>query len=241
MKRSTLQLAFQLVLIVCLATPGMPRVGEPSLEKNPDLLLSILQQELHRATKELAKSDPAPYFISYSIFDQDALIIASSYGSLLNSFGGHRRSADVTMRVGNHALDNTHEGNRSSGMTSGSLPVGGDADAIARVLWQLTDREYKRAAPAFLNAKTSAAVRTEEEDKSPDFSEESPQVKVDNASPDFRMNQPGWEEKLRRYSSHFRKYPEVYASSVTLQVDKTRFCFPQHDGPAGNPGRDRRR
>ncbi|MFY9584485.1 MAG: metallopeptidase TldD-related protein [Candidatus Acidiferrales bacterium] len=230
MKRSTLQLAIQLVLIVCLATPGMPWVGEPTLEKNPDLLLSILQQELHRATKELAKSDPAPYFISYSVFDQDALVIASSYGSLLNSFGGHRRSADVTMRVGSPALDNTHEGNRPSGMTSGSLPVGGDADAIARVLWQLTNREYKRAAPAFLNAKTSAAVRTEEEDKSPDFSEESPQVKVDNASPDLRMDQPAWEEKLRRYSSHFRKYPEVYESSVTLQVDKTRFYFVSSEG-----------
>ena len=76
MKRSTLQLAIQLVLIVCLATPGMPRVGEPTLEKNPDLLLSILQQELHRATKELTKSDPAPYFISYSVFDQNALVIA---------------------------------------------------------------------------------------------------------------------------------------------------------------------
>jgi len=40
MKRSTLQLAFQLALIVCLATPGMPRVGEPSPENNRDLLLS---------------------------------------------------------------------------------------------------------------------------------------------------------------------------------------------------------
>src|SRR5713226_8437657 len=133
MKRSTLQLAFQLVLIVCLATPGMPRVGEPSLEKKPDLLLSILQQELHRATKELAKSDPAPYFISYSIFDRDELIIASSYGSLLNSFGGHRRSADVTMRVGSPALDNTHEGNRPSRMTSDSLTARGNAVAIGRV------------------------------------------------------------------------------------------------------------
>src|SRR5713226_6205055 len=209
MKRSTLHLAIQLVLIVCLATPGMPRVGEPTLEKNPDLLLSILQQELHRATKELTKSDPAPYFISYSVFDQNALVIASSYGSLLNSFGGHRRSTDVTMRVGSPALDNTHEGNRPSGMTSGSLPVGGYTDAIARVLWQLTDREYKRAAPAFLYAKTGAAVRTEEEDKSPDFSEESPQVKVDSASPVCRLNERGSEEKRRRYSEYFRTYPDV--------------------------------
>ena len=50
-----------------------------------------------------------------------------------------------------------------------------DSDAIARVLWELTDRGYKRASPAFLNVKTNTAVRAEEEDKSPDFSKESAQ------------------------------------------------------------------
>ena len=61
-------------------------------------------------------------------------------------------------------------------MTSGALPLGDDPDAISRVLWELTDREYKRAAPAFLNVKTNTAVRAEEEDKSPDFSKETPQT-----------------------------------------------------------------
>jgi hypothetical protein len=137
-----------------------------------DLVLKAMQGELSRATTDLAKTDPAPYFLSYTVYDQDLVVLVGSYGSLLTDAALQRRQADVTMRVGTPALDNTHGQSRSSGVTSGTLPQGDDPDALARVLWELTDREYKRAAPAFLNVKTNTAVRAEEEDKSPDFSKE---------------------------------------------------------------------
>ena len=141
-----------------------------------DIVLKAMQAELERASTALGKSDPAPYFTSYTVNDQDVVVLVGSYGSLITSAGIKRRQADVTMRVGSQALDNTHGQSRQSGMTSGTLPLGDDPDAIARVLWELTDREYKRAAPAFLNVKTNTAVRAEEEDKSPDFSTEQPQT-----------------------------------------------------------------
>ena len=43
------------------------------------------------------------------------------------------------MRVGSTALDNTHNQSRGSGIVSGALPLNNDSDAIARVLWQLTE------------------------------------------------------------------------------------------------------
>ena len=141
-----------------------------------DAVLKAMQAELERASTSLAKSDPAPYFTSYTVNDQDVVVLVGSYGSLVTDAAVKRRQADVTMRVGSPALDNTHGQNRPSGMTSGTLPLGDDPDAIARVLWELTDREYKRAAPAYLNVKTNTAVRAEEEDKSPDFSKEQPQT-----------------------------------------------------------------
>jgi len=125
----------------------------------PDPILKVMQTELQRATTDLAKSDPTPYYMSYTVYDQTSVVLAGSYGSLTTDTGFHRRQADVTMRVGSPALDNTHGQSRSSGMTSGSIPFGNDTDAIARVLWELTDREYKRASPAFLNVKTNTAVR----------------------------------------------------------------------------------
>ena len=141
-----------------------------------DPVLKAMQTELARATSELGKTEQAPYFLSYTVYDQDFVVLVGAYGSLLNNVSAQRRQADVTMRVGTPELDNTHGQSRPSGISSGTLPLGNDQDAIARVLWELTDREYKRAVPSLLSVRTNTAVRAEEEDKSPDFSKERPQT-----------------------------------------------------------------
>ena len=187
----------------------------------PDPILKVMQGELARATSSLAKSEPAPYYLSYTVNDQDLVVLIGSYGSLLTDAGLRRRQADVTMRVGAPTLDNTHGQSRSSGMTSGSLPLGDDPDAIARVLWELTDREYKRAAPAYLNVKTNTAVRAEEEDKSPDFSKEAPQTHTGEPLTVPGFDRAAWEGEIRRLSGAFRKYSDVYFGSVTLQVQNS--------------------
>ncbi len=142
-----------------------------------------MQQELTRAQTSLAKTEPAPYYISYSVFDQESVEISAAQGSLLNSMSSQRRSADVTMRVGTPALDNTHGPGRESGIASGPLPISDDKDALAHSLWLLTNAEYRQAVPAFLNLKTAAAVQSAEEDKSPDFSTETAHQDVRVAGP----------------------------------------------------------
>ena len=187
-----------------------------------DPLMSALKSELTRATTALAKSDPSPYYVSYTVYDQSVIVLVGAYGSLLTDTAVHRRQADVTMRIGSPALDNTHGQSRPSGMTSGSLPFGDDSNAIARVLWELTDRAYKRSSPAFLNVKTNTAVRAEEEDKSPDFSRENPVTHTteDIKLPDF--DRPAWEAEIRRLSSVFRKYPNAYQANVVLQIQNSK-------------------
>jgi TldD protein len=189
-----------------------------AVAKTTDPVLITMQTELDRAKTDLAKSDPAPYFLSYTVNDQDMIVIAGSFGGLLTDSAVKRRSADVTMRVGSPELDNTHGQSRSSGMTSDTLPLDGNAEATSRVLWEMTDRAYKRAAPAFMNVKTNTAVQAEEEDKSPDFSKEQPKIHVGEklTEPPFDRNQ--WEEEVRRLSGAFRKYPDVYYATVMLQV-----------------------
>jgi TldD protein len=186
-----------------------------------DPILKVMQAELARANSELAKSDPAPYFTSYTVNDQDLVVVVGSYGSLLTDAALRRRQADVVMRVGSPGLDNTHGQSRPSGMTSGTLPLGDDADAMARVLWELTDREYKRAAPAFLNVKTNTAVRAEEEDKSPDFSKEPPQTHTGERLAVLGFDRAAWEGEIRRLSGNFRKYSDVYLATVTLQIQNS--------------------
>jgi len=228
MKRAVGWLAAPLLFVLCFASNWASEKGEPPAEK--DVLLAVLQQELRRATTELAKSDPAPYFLSYSVTDDDSVGIAATYGSLVASQRGRRRSVDVTMRVGAPSLDNTHGPSRPSGIATGLLPVEDDRDAIARVLWELTAGEYRKAAPAYLKVKTNTAVRTEEEDKSPDFSQEGPQDYVEGARPLVRLDSRAWEEKLRRYSSHFRKHPEVYSSAAVFQAERKHSYFVSSEG-----------
>ncbi len=189
-----------------------------------------MQSELERAKTSLAQSDPAPYFISYEVYDQHSLTVAGTYGTIVTSAAGNHRWADVTMRVGTPSLDNTHNENRESGITSGALPLMNDRDAIARTLWELTNREYRRATPALAKVLTNNSVEAAEEDKSPDFSEEPTQVHLDAPTAPISFNQKEWENKVRTYSAYFRKFPEIYNSNVTLQLEQTASYFVSSEG-----------
>src|ERR1700689_541314 len=217
------------VVLCLLFFCGIPRFSAGSA---PDLLLQTMQQELKRANTLLAKSEPAPYYLSYAVTDIDGSAIVAANGSLMISTSVRRRLAEVMMRVGSAALDNTHNKSRGSGITSGLLPLNSDSDAIARVLWQLTDREYEQASSSFLTVKTSKAVQSEEEDKSPDFSQESPQAHVGAALKVAPWDQKQWEERARRISAGFLKYPGGYGSSVSLQVSNDRSYLATSDGGA---------
>jgi hypothetical protein len=130
MKRLLSSLPFRSLILVTLAAGGALTWGAPHPVAAPGILLETMQAELERAKTSLAKSDPAPYFISYEVYDQHSLQIAGTYGTLVSSSETTRRWADVTMRVGSPVLDNTHNENRASGITSGPLPLADDRDAI---------------------------------------------------------------------------------------------------------------
>lgn len=207
--------------LVCLPLVAAPAAADKAAGRTADPLLEIMKSELDRAKTDLAKSDPAPYFLSYTVYDQDQVLIAASYGGVLSDTAERRRTADVTMRVGTPGLDNTHGQSRQSGMTSGTLPLNDDSDAIARTLWELTDRAYKRAAPSYLNVKTNTAVQAEEEDKSPDFSKADPKIHVGEKLGDPSFDREAWKGEVRRLSAAFRKYPDVYYATVILQISSS--------------------
>ena len=197
-----------------------------------DPVLKAMQNEIKRATAELGKTEQPPYYLSYTVYDQDFVVLVGAYGSLLTNSAAQRRFADVNMRVGLPELDNTHGQSRPSGVNSGSLPLGNDQDAIARVLWELTDREYKRAVPSLLNVRTNTAVRAEEEDKSPDFSKEKPQTHIEEAPAAAPFDRAAWEGEIKRLSGAFRKYPEVYFATVMIQIQRSNSRMVSSEGSA---------
>src|SRR5713226_2413567 len=226
-------LVAQLVGLPIASAAGDKSVPTPApVSTANDPVLKAMQDEIARATAELGKSEQPPYYLSYTVYDQDFVMLVGAYGSLLTNASAQRRFADVNMRVGAPELDNTHGQSRPSGVNSGSLPLGNDADAIARVLWELTDREYKRAVPSLLNVRTNTAVRAEEEDKSPDFSKEKPQTHIEEAPTAVAFDRAAWEGEIKRLSGAFRKYPEVYYATVMIQAQRSNSRMVSSEGSA---------
>jgi len=216
------------LLVILLAASFQATAASPPGEKS-DGLLSVMQGELQRAQSSLGKLDPAPYFLSYSVYDQSISLVVGSQGGLLNSTHTRRRAVDVRTRVGSPALDNSHSENRASAISSGALPLSDDRNAIAHELWRLTYEGYRKASRAYLNVKTRTNVNAQEEDTSPDFSDEKAPSYAEYreiAAPDQRA----LEKLARDYSAPLRDYPYIYSSAVMINAQSSQFHFLSTEG-----------
>src|SRR6202046_4283765 len=223
-------LLFSLIPVGALSSSSSSSPSSSATVADP--VLATMERELKRATTSLAKTDPSPYFLSYAVSDIDATVIVASNGSVVFSTSVVRRQGDVMTHVGSLALDNTHNQSRESGIVSGSLPLDNDTDAMARVLWQLTDRGYEQASAAFAKVKTSNVVQADEEDKSPDFSSQAPLTHTDATQFRTFTGQKAWEERTRKISATFLKYPDVYSSIVYFTATADRSYLATSEGSA---------
>src|SRR6266404_2181569 len=64
-----LQLSFAPILSAAPAEKSASTKTAPANAADP--ILKVMQGELSRATSSLSKTDPAPYFLSYTVNDQD--------------------------------------------------------------------------------------------------------------------------------------------------------------------------
>lgn len=217
------------LFLIVLAVPW--GWGQKASRASSDsILMSTLEQELDRAMSSLAKAEPAPYFISYSAAEEYGAAIIGSQGAIVADASRHERSVDISVRVGSRDLDNTHDESRFSAVATASLPLDDKNDAIARVLWLNTDRMYKKAAQTYLEVKTRTKVRAQEEDSSPDFTKEKPEVHMGPAALPTDFDRKAWEDRIRRYSAIFAKYPDIENSTVMLVVQYSTHYFVSSEG-----------
>src|SRR5260370_31194234 len=131
--------------MVCPCRVALAATTKP--EATP-VLMDAMDAELHRAMSSLGGSDaaqPKPYFLSYAVSDSDTVAISAQYGAITSSTGSRRRSADVQVRLGTAAQDNTHGDHRNSALTSMPLPLTDDHAAMDRSLWLAPNRGYAKA------------------------------------------------------------------------------------------------
>ena len=205
----------------------------------PSVLLDTMTGELQRAFTTLGKATAnqkdadkqlPPYFISYSVSDATAVTIRAQYGALADSNSNHIRVADVQVRIGDPKLDNTHGNHRASAVNSLQMPLGDDRASLARTLWTATNAGYGSALDNYLRVKTEAQVRAKEEDTSPDFSKEQPQVSIEQVAPPVSVDRAAWEQRVRALSRVFRDYPDVYQNLVMLTVQNETDYYASSEG-----------
>jgi TldD protein len=203
------------------------------------VLLDTMTSELQRAFTSLGKPIPnqkdtnkvlPPYFISYSVSDASAVTIRVQYGALADSNTNHVRFADVQVRIGDPKLDNTHGNHRSSAVNSLQMPLSDDRAALARTLWLATNAGYGNALDNYLRVKTEAQVRAREEDSSPDFSKEPPQVSVSAPARPIAIDRAAWEQRMKALGLVFREFPDVYQNIAMLTVQNQTDYYASSEG-----------
>src|SRR5512137_939473 len=89
--------------ILLLLVVSLPLAAASS----PPTLLDILIGELLRNFAVLKeKADPPPYFMSYTVTDEQSQAMSASLGAIENQNKSHLRYLDTTVRVGGPKLDN---------------------------------------------------------------------------------------------------------------------------------------
>ncbi|MEO8737062.1 MAG: metallopeptidase TldD-related protein [Edaphobacter sp.] len=199
------------------------------------VLVETMESELHRAMNSLGSGDnatqqPKPYFLSYAVADGEQIRITAQFGAITGSNESHRRFADVQVRIGTPAEDNTHGDHRNSALTTIPMPLTDDREAIARSLWFATNRDYGKALDGYLKVKTEQEVRAKEEDGSPDFSSEEPKVALLPAAPALTVDRTAWESRLRELSGLFKQYPDVFYNTVALEASAETDYFVSSEG-----------
>ena len=76
---------FGLTVILCSQPPAWASASQSA---KPDIVLAAMDKELQRATHDLGKLTPAPYFISYTVYDQQTSFAVGMNGSLVTSTNG---------------------------------------------------------------------------------------------------------------------------------------------------------
>ncbi|MDR2039995.1 MAG: TldD/PmbA family protein [Bacteroidales bacterium] len=201
-----------------------------------DKLLGILKNEVDRNFASL-KAQPVPaYYISYRVQDAESYSINASFGDLTYSEPSHQRLFHVSVRVGDHTLDNTKnvssDGGYSSAYSYNTMSLDDDPLAIQKALWLKTDQLYKGSVKQYENVKANVAVKVAAEDKSDDFSKEKAEKYYEKPMKikDLKFDVAAWEKKIKKYSEVFSENKDVLSASSGISVELVRKYFVDTDG-----------
>lgn len=194
-----------------------PAVSASAADATTTPLIEILEKEIQRNFDALKKAEPAPYFISYTVTEEEIEGLSAELGVIERSDRSHRRLLDCSVRVGSHQLDNYHliDGDRPRFSSSVQLPVDDQPEAIRNLAWRETDSAWRAAAQRFVNVRNSTKVKQSGSEDIADFSQEKPVVSVQGV-PRTAYSSAEWTARLKRLSQRLGAFSGVITSGVSI-------------------------
>jgi len=201
-----------------------------------DKLPSILQSELNREFAVLKTQEVPVYYIAYRVDDIKNYNVTAQFGALVNSAGSYSRMLTITIRVGSQQLDNFHSirdvNMNSTNNSRIEIPIEESEDAIKNIVWKATNTAYQDAVTKFSKVKANISIKVAEEDKSPDFSPNTPNVYEEKPLnfESLMFNKKEWESRVKKYSSVFLKDAAIFYGVSNINFQVTRKYYVSSDG-----------
>jgi predicted Zn-dependent protease len=199
-------------------------LASPLLRAEEDAVGRAMHDEMQRSMQKLRLEQfDRPYFISYSIVDNESKQVAATLGSVLSSSENNTRSLQVVVRVGDYTSDSGNFLSMPSGpeglsalMTAGTiqLPLDDNYNELRRKIWLTTDRAYKKALEDFTE-KQAVLQNKNRTEKIADFSRTSP-VSTTDIAPRADLDLSKATRLVRETSAVFRQTPSIQTSRVQL-------------------------
>jgi TldD protein len=196
-----------------------------------DAVFKAMSDELARSMTRLKiDPNPAPYFLSYRIEDQDMLQIDARYGALTQSNRSQSRYLYSEVRVGDRKFDNTNFLGSWQDVYNirDNLVEENSYDALRHKLWLVTDGAYKDALEN-LSRKHAYLQTHPVREELPDFSD-APVFEHMEAPVSLNVDAKAWETTVRAAAEALNSFAglEDWKVSYMARAATKRYLNSEH-------------
>jgi hypothetical protein len=185
-------------------------------EKDP--VLKAMLDELDRSMADLQlKGFEKPFFIEYRIDDMESFRTRAEFGASLGRLSSHRRTARVSVHVGDYKSDNSGRGDGTPALEV----LDDDPIALRSALWMATDEAYKAALAAYAR-KQAELKQVQTPPQADDFSHEKPVILLEE-SKQLKVDADAWEHTAAKASGLFLTEASLQASQHDVEYSSASF------------------
>jgi len=178
---------------------------------------------------------PRPYFISYSLRDEERWRIQAKFGAVKLYTHERDRNAFADVRVGSYRYDQVRDGGLTDNAKEAEsynyveLPYGPAVDGVRHGLWRLTDARYREAVEALFDKRSRELTYLDPHRGLRAFERREREVDL-KWVPFPEVDVEAWSRYVEQASALIKRYPEVKDAQVEFEADHACRVFVSSEG-----------